>query len=120
MSDYIKKTKSFANSLATVGQPVPPQDLVGHTLNGLDPTYDPFATFAYLKLDDLSMRMFIVFYSIMSNALKAMLISTTLGYLHCLMLHPNEPTNEYVTNLITLVGNNGHVMVLVEISWTPL
>lgn len=54
MSDYIKKIKSLVYFLFAVSQPISPQDLIDHALNGLGPTYDPFEISVYPKLDDLS------------------------------------------------------------------
>lgn len=61
MTDYVKKTKSLVGSLAAVGKPISTQDLIDHTLIIWGHIYDPFVISVYLKLDGLSVQMFIVF-----------------------------------------------------------
>ncbi|MQL71333.1 hypothetical protein Taro_003667 [Colocasia esculenta] len=42
ITDYMQTVKQIANSLAIIGEPVPPQDLVMQVLAGLGPAYNSF------------------------------------------------------------------------------
>lgn len=53
MRDYIQRKRSIADSLEENLQPVSEEDLIGHILNGLDSSYNPFITSFMMTGTDL-------------------------------------------------------------------
>ncbi|CAN1270978.1 Retrovirus-related Pol polyprotein from transposon RE1 [Linum perenne] len=54
MAEYLMKKRAIADSLAENLHPISDEDIIGHILSGLDPSYGAFATAFMMKEDSLS------------------------------------------------------------------